>query len=466
MKHIPEHIFRKYDIRGQAMGPGAVIDGDVAHSIGRAYGTYLQRSENLKQVVAGHDNRITSETLHQRAISGLLESGCDVVDIGLVSTPLVYWSTMQRGGCAGLMVTGSHLEPDKNGFKLSIGAQSLYGDKITGLYRIITAEDYEAGDGRLEQIPAQTVYSDYVSDLAGRARAARSLKVVIDAGNGTGGLFSQQLIAAWGHTVLDCLYCEPDGRYPNHQPDPGDPDNMQDLCARVLETNADLGLAFDGDADRLGVVNEQGKLIAPDRVLALLAKDVLSRNPGAQILADVSSSQVVLDVVRQAGGVPLLSATGHSLVKAKMAETGALLGGEMSGHIFMAEDYFGFDDAYLVAGRVLALLAAGDEPLSALDQAMPRLYSTPLYRPHCPPELNQQVMDAISKRLDDQGEPLAIDGLRVQFDNGWGLVRPSNTEPVLSMRFEGRTAADAQAYKEMFFAVLREFPQIDLSDIE
>ena len=466
MNNITPNIFRKYDIRGQALGPNAVIDGDVAYHIGRAYGTYLQRSENLQQVVIGHDNRITSEMLHGRAITGLVESGCDVLDIGLVSTPLVYWTTVQHGTIAGLMITGSHLAPDKNGFKLSIGAQSLYGDKVQGLYEIISTEDYVSGTGSLERKATEAVYSDYVSDLANRAPAQRALKVVIDAGNGTGGLFSTQLVAAWGHTVLECLYCEPDGRFPNHQPDPGDPENVHDLSAKVRELGADIGLAFDGDADRLGVVDEQGNLIAPDRVLTLLAKDVLSRNPGAQILADVSSSQVVLDEVSQAGGSPLLCPTGHSLVKAKMAETGALLGGEMSGHIFMAEDYFGFDDAYLVAGRVLALLAAADVPLSALDQAMPRLYSTPLYRPHCPPELNQQVMDAISKRLKDRGEALEIDGLRMQFENGWGLVRPSNTEPVLSMRFEGRTAADAQAYKEMFFAVLGEFPQLNLSDIE
>lgn len=463
MTHIPADIFRKYDIRGQATGPDAPINGEIAYQIGRAYGTYLQQNGKLNRVVAGHDNRLTSGDLHRRAIDGLTASGCDVTDIGLVSTPLVYWHTVQQGDIAGLMITASHLGPDKNGFKLSIGAQSLYGESIQQLRQIILDGAFVNGTGTLERQLNDTVVDDYLDDLTRRVKTARPLKVIIDAGNGTGGLFSQRLVEGWGHQVLDCLYCEPDGRYPNHQPDPGDPVNMHALCDKVRDLGADIGLGFDGDADRLGVVDEAGHLIAPDRVLALLAQDVLSRNPGAQILADVSSSQVVLDEVEQAGGVPVLCPTGHSLVKAKMAETGALLGGEMSGHIFMAEDYFGYDDAYLVAGRVLQLLATSDQPLSALDNAMPRLHSTPLYRPHCPPDIAQAAMTTIRERLIDTGDALEIDGLRMQFENGWGLVRPSNTEPVLSMRFEGRTETDAMNYRDLFFDILREFPQIDLT---
>lgn len=465
MPQISPDIFRKYDIRGQATGPDPAIDGDVAESVGRAYGTWLQQRRNLNRIVVGHDNRTTSDELHRRAIAGLTASGCAVLDIGLVSTPLVYWHTVQHGHIAGLMITASHLGPENNGFKLSIGPQSLYGGDIQQIYHIILENDYRSGDGTIERLPRDEVYRRYIDDLAGRAQATRPLKVVIDAGSGTGGLFSARLLERWGHDVLDCLYCEPDGRYPHHQPDPGDAENMRALCARVRETGADIGLGFDGDADRLGVVDERGNLIAPDRILALLAKDTLARHPGGQILADVSSSQVVLDEVEQAGGVPVMCPTGHSLVKAKMAETGALLGGEMSGHIFMAEDYYGFDDAYLVAGRVLGLLAASDQPLSALDDAMPRLHSTPLYRPHCPPELAETAMQAIRDRLKDRGQPVEIDGLRMQFANGWGLIRPSNTEPVLSMRFEGRTEADMLAYRDLFFDVLRDFAEIDLEAI-
>ena len=463
MSQISAAIFRKYDIRGQATGPDAPINETIAELIGRAYGTYLQQRMNLNQVVIGHDNRTTSPALHRRAIAGLTGSGCDVLDIGLVSTPQVYWYTVQRGDIAGLMITASHLGPQNNGFKLSYGSQSLFGDDIQQIYHIIQGNDFASGSGSVESLSSDDVYTAYIDDLAGRATITRPLKVVIDAGNGTGGLFSQRLIERWGHEVLDCLYCEPDGRYPNHQPDPGDAENMHDLCAKVQAAGADVGLGFDGDADRLGVVDEQGHLIAPDRILALLAKDTLSRHPGSQILADVSSSQVVLDEVEGAGGVPVLCPTGHSLVKAKMAETGAPLGGEMSGHIFMAEDYHGYDDAYLVAGRVLQLLSASDQPLSALDNAMPRLHSTPLYRPHCPPETADAAMQAIRDRLQDRGQPIEIDGLRMQFTDGWGLVRPSNTEPVLSMRFEGRTEADMLAYRDLFFDVLREFEDIDLA---
>lgn len=465
MISISPAIFRKYDIRGQATGPAPDITGNVAEAIGRAYGTYLQQNTNFNRVVVGHDNRTTSDDLYCRAIVGLTSSGCDVLDIGFVSTPLVYWYTVQRGGIAGLMITASHLGPENNGFKLSIGPQSLYGDDIQQIYGIIRDSAYCSGNGSVERLPSDEVYHRYIDDVAQRATTKRPLNVVIDAGNGTGGLFSTQLIERWGHKVRDCLYCEPDGRYPHHQPDPGHAENMRALCAKVRDTGADIGLGFDGDADRLGVVDELGHLIAPDRVLALLAKDTLSRHSGGQILVDVSSSQVVLDVVEQAGGVPVMCPTGHSLVKAKMAETGALLGGEMSGHIFMAEDYYGFDDAYLVAGRVLQLVSASDQPLSALDNAMPRLYSTPLYRPHCPPEIAEAAMQAIRDRLKERGQPVEIDGLRMQFADGWGLIRPSNTEPVLSMRFEGRTEAAMLAYRDLFFDVLRDFAAIDLEAI-
>ena len=465
MSQIHPDIFGKYDIRGTATGPRSLIDPDVAYDVGRAYGTYLQQNAHPTQVVVGHDNRLTSDALHQHVVQGLVESGCDVVDIGLVATPVVYWHTVQRGNIAGLMITASHLGPDKNGFKLSIGSQSLYGDRIRQLYHIIRDDAFASGSGRVEQVPPDEVHDQYTSDLTERVTTQRPLKVIVDAGNGTGGLFIPELVKAWGHELVECLYCDPDGRYPNHQPDPGNIDNIRELSVAVQARGADIGLAFDGDSDRLGVIDETGRLIAPDRILVLLAKDVLSRAPGSQILADVSSSQVVLDEVRSAGGVPVLCPTGHSLVKAKMAETSAPLGGEMSGHIFMAENYFGYDDAFLVAGRVLQLLSASQQPLSALDDAMPRLHSTRLYRPHCPPEVMPQVMAAISKHLKDRGEPLEIDGIRIQFDNGWGLIRPSNTEPVLSMRFEGRTKADAEAYKTLFFEVLGEFPQINLNEL-
>lgn len=460
MKIQPE-IFKKYDIRGLATGPDAVITNEVAGLIGQAFGTYLQRVEGLQKVVVGCDNRTTSYDLSQAAIGGLRRSGCDVIEIGMVSTPLLYWHSVTHNSMAGLMVTASHLGPDQNGFKMCIGVKSLYGGQIESLRRIIERGDFAYGTGELTG--DMSLYSGYVHDLEKRLKMARPLKVVVDSGNGTGGVFAGRIIPLWGHDLVECLYCEPDGHFPNHQPDPGNPENLKELVAKVREHGADIGLAFDGDADRLGVVDEQGNIIAPDRVVALLAKDMLKRHPGATVIADVSSSQVVFDEVKKAGGVPLMGMTGHSLIKAKMAETGALLAGEISGHIFIGEDYFGFDDAYYVAGRLLQLLAASDQPLSAHDAAMPRLYSTPVYRPHCPYDAMPQIMEQMQENLQGKGEINDIDGLRVQFEHGWGLIRTSNTEPVLSMRFEGQTEADAHAYRDMFFALLKAFPQVELA---
>jgi phosphomannomutase len=261
------------------------------------------------------------------------------------------------------------------------------------------------------------------------------------------------------------LFCELDGSYPNHQPDPQDADNLRALADTVREVGADVGIAFDGDADRMGVVDEQGTIIGADRVLALLACDMLRRHPGAKVVADVLSSQVLFDEVARAGGMPIMWASGHSLIKAKMAEVGALIGGEMSGHIFLAEDYYGFDDAYVAAARLLQLVGTAQVPLSLLNAKIPTLYSTPEYRPHCPDDLKDTVIAAVKAALEGQGEVTSIDGIRVRFDRGWGLLRASNTEPVLSMRFEGETDADAIGYRDLFFTELRSFPQIELADV-
>lgn len=457
---VQAEIFKKYDIRGQATGDEAVITQEVAALVGQAFGTYLQRVENLQTAVVGCDNRTTSYDLSQAAIAGLQRSGCNVIEIGMVSTPLLYWYSVNHNNIGGLMVTASHLGPDQNGFKLCVGVKSLYGDQIDSLREMIEKSDFAYGDGKLDG--DMRLYSGYIHDLEKRLPMARALKVVVDSGNGTGGVFSRRLIPLWGHELVECLYCEPDGRFPNHQPDPGKPENLAELAAKVREHGADIGLAFDGDADRLGVVDEKGNIIAPDRVVALLAKDMLKRHPGATVIADVSSSQVVFDEVKKAGGVPVMWMTGHSLIKAKMAESSALLAGEISGHIFMGEDYFGFDDAYYVAGRLLQLLAASDQPLSQHDAAMPRLFSTPVYRPHCAYDLMPQVMATMKDKLQGKGVINDIDGLRVQFERGWGLIRTSNTEPVLSMRFEGQTEADAHQYRDLFFDLLRTFPQIQL----
>ena len=458
MAEINTALFKKYDIRGQAQGTQVELTPDVAYLIGRAFGTYLQRNVKKNTVIAGRDNRHTSYDLQAATIRGLQATGCQVIDIGLVATPVLYWHAIHQNNAGGLMVTASHLGPEHNGFKFSVGQRSLYGDDLQTLATMIGKDDFfhhAVGQVSVDQ----TAYGRYVRDLLERITMLRSLKVVIDAGNGTGGLFAPRLLTGWGHEVI-AIYNEPDGSFPNHQPNPQDAENMRDLGEKVREVGADIGIAFDGDADRIGVVDERGEMIAADRILALLARDMLRRQPGATVVADVLSSQVLFDAVQTAGGVPVMWASGHSLVKAKMAELDALLGGEMSGHIFLGEDYFGFDDGFFAAGRVLQLLAANDLTLSELNADLPLLYSTPEYRPHCPDEDKQRVIDGVAQVLADKGQVITVDGVRIQFERGWGLLRASNTEPVLSLRFEGQTEADALAYRDMFAAALKVFPQV------
>src|SRR5690606_8790926 len=321
---IDPGIFKKYDIRGRA---GEAITEAAAEAIGQAFGTFLRRS-GIGAAVVGRDNRHSSPALAQAAIAGLVRAGCDVTDIGMVGTPLVYWCAVEAGNIGGMMITGSHLKPDQNGFKLSVGKANLYGEQIQALRQMVERGDLAEGGGTSRA--DEGVRERYLAMAAGKLARGRSLKIVVDAGNGMGGVFGAPLLESLGHTVT-CLYCEPDGSYPNHQPDPQVPANLRDLSERVRQEGADLGLAFDGDADRVGVVDDQGNPIPADRVLILLARDTLARHPGTTVVADVLSTQVLFDEVERAGGRSLIWISGHSLIKAKMAEEGALLGGEMSG---------------------------------------------------------------------------------------------------------------------------------------
>lgn len=452
---IAPGIFKKYDIRGRA---GDAITEAAAEQIGQAFGTFLRR-RGIDQAVVGRDNRHSSPALAQAAIAGLVRAGCSVTDIGMVGTPLVYWCAVEAGNVGGMMITGSHLKPDQNGFKLSIGKDNLYGDEIQALRQMIDAGDLDEGDGQARA--DDTVRERYLAMAAGKLARGRALKIVVDAGNGMGGVFGVPLLEALGHTVT-CLYCEPDGSYPNHQPDPQVPANLRDLAARVKQEGADLGLAFDGDADRVGVVDDQGNPIPADRVLILLARDTLARHPGATVVADVLSTQVLFDEVERAGGKPLIWISGHSLIKAKMAEEGALLGGEMSGHIFIADGYYGFDDGPFVAGRVAQIIAGQNQPLSELMRTVPTLYATPEYRPHCPDERKAPVIEKVRQQLAGDYPINTVDGLRITFERGWGLLRASNTEPVLSLRFEGETQADALAYKQIVRdALVAAYPDVE-----
>lgn len=455
---INTKIFKKYDIRGKALGDDAVLTADVARSVGRAFASHLQSVEGIGTVVLGWDNRASSSDLQSGLSRGLQESGCDVVVLGLVATPVVYWHAVNQGNIGGVMVTGSHLAADQNGFKLCIGNSTLYGEQIQTLRSTIEDGAFSQGRGSLTKDTA--AIDSYVNDLTMRVPASRPLKVVVDAGNGVGGLFGPEIFQKWGHDVVAKLYCDPDASYPNHHPNPQEPENMRDLGIKVREMGADVGIAFDGDADRMGAVDENGEMIAADRLLALLAHDMLKRHPGEAVVADVLSSQVLFDVVESSGGRPFMAASGHSLVKEMMREKNAMLGGEMSGHIFLGEDYFGFDDGFFAAGRLLQLLAGSSESLSQLDNQLPRLFSTPEYRPHCPDADKQAVIDGVAEQLQGKGDVEDVDGFRIKFDHGWGILRASNTEPVLSLRFEGESEAHAASIKAAFEEALEAYPQV------
>jgi phosphomannomutase/phosphoglucomutase len=452
---IDAGIFKRYDIRGKV---GDALTGQAATQIGQAFGTVLRR-RGIREAIIGYDNRASSPMLSEAAAEGLARAGCVVTDIGMAATPVVYWCAVEAGNIGGMMVTGSHLKPEMNGFKLSVGMRNLYGDQIKSLHEMIVKNDLAVGEGYTTADDGAN--ERYLAMLEGRLSHARALKIVVDAGNGMGGVYAVPLLEALGHHVIP-LYCEPDGSYPHHQPDPQVPDNLRDLVAAVREYEADLGLAFDGDSDRVGVVDDQGMVIPADRVLVLLARDMLKRHPGATVVADVLSTQVLFDDVKEAGGKPLVWISGHSLIKAKMAEIGALLGGEMSGHIFIADDYYGFDDGVFVAGRIVQLITAQAQPLSALMATVPMLYATPEYRPHCPDDRKAPVIQAVHDVLINQYTINSVDGIRITFERGWGLLRASNTEPVLSLRFEGQTEADALEYKRIVQAALKEaYPEVE-----
>lgn len=430
-------IFRAYDIRGVV---GKNLNVRVAEQIGQAIGTVMQE-QGLNDIVVGRDGRLSGPDLAAGLIEGLRKAGRNVVDIGMVPTPVAYFGAYQlRTGCC-VSVTGSHNPPDYNGFKIVVGAQTLSGDAITDLYRRIR-------DGRLFEASAHATLQqrdlapDYIQRIAGDIRLARPLKVVVDAGNGVAGEIAPKLLEAIGAEVIP-LYCDIDGTFPNHHPDPSEPHNLEDLVKSVAQFDADLGLAFDGDGDRLGVVTKDGHNIFPDRLLMLFAADVLDRNPGAQVIYDVKCTGKLHGWIAQHGGEPLMWQTGHSLIKAKMRETGAALAGEMSGHFFFQERWYGFDDGLYSAARLLEILAARPEVPSAVLDALPSGVATPEIKVDVPSGDPHAVVTRFVHRAHlvravrfEGAELSTIDGLRADWPDGWGLVRASNTTPVLVLRFE------------------------------
>ncbi len=443
-------IFRAYDIRGIV---GKTLTAEVVTKIGQAIGAEAG-ARSQQTVAVGRDGRLSSPELADALIQGLRAAGSNVIDIGLVPTPVLYFATHELGVHSGVMVTGSHNGPEYNGLKIVLGDETLAEDAIQGLYQRVVKGDLGSGQGTLESADVVAAYIRRISDDIPVALGG-AFKIVIDCGNGVAGAVAPQLIRALGHDVTE-LYCDVDGRFPNHHPDPSQPENLQALVQRVREEQADLGLAFDGDGDRLGVVDASGRIIWPDQQLMILARDVLTRNPGAPIIYDVKCSRHLGLAIEAAGGKALMWRTGHSLIKKKLKESDAPLAGEMSGHIFFKERWFGFDDALYTAARLLeVLIGTRRKPVDVFAE-LPQSVATPELRVPLAEAAHGPFMHAMGEKLTafEDARIIDIDGFRVEFSDGWGLVRPSNTSPALVVRFEADNDAALQRIKEAFRGVL------------
>ena len=448
---LSRDIFREYDIRG-------VTDKDltpeVARLVGRAYAAFLAEKSISGTIAVGRDNRPSGDGLHRELVAGLLESGLDVVDIGVVPTPLAYWAQHNLDVVGGIQITGSHNPPEYNGFKLGLRTRSIYGADIQHIYDLVLAGEFPSGSGSIRD---ESIIDRYVDDVVARiGPISRSLKVVVDAGNGAGALVAPLLFKKLGIPVR-CLFCESDGTFPNHHPDPTVPENLRDLIAAVEGDGADIGIAFDGDADRIGVIDEEGEIIWGDQILIIYARDVIARTGNGQpIIFDVKCSQALPEAIEKAGGTPVMWKTGHSVIEEKMHETGAPIAGEMSGHMFFAEGYYGFDDALYGAARLLRIVADAGIGIHEMLADVPRFVSTPELRVACPDDKKFGIVDEAKKYFSAKYKVIGVDGVRVLFGDGWGLIRASNTGPVLVMRFEARSQEHLDAIKSEMEGWLRE----------
>jgi phosphomannomutase / phosphoglucomutase len=440
---VNEHIFREYDIRGVVTED---LSGDVATWIGRGFGSALRERDGEKRltVVVGHDNRPSSPVLAERVVTGLRDAGVDVLFIGTVPTPVLYWAAQRYGTDGAVQITGSHNPPEYNGFKLLAAGKSFFGQDIQALKRRIQEQDFSEGRGSYQE---RAVLEEYVDDVAGRFRVRRPVKIVVDCGNGVASVVAVKLLERVGAHVVP-LYCESDGTFPNHHPDPTVDEYIQDLIERVRSEGAEAGVGFDGDADRIGVVDENGAIVRGDILLLLFALDMIERDgPGQKVVFDVKCSQALTEVLEARGGEPIMWKTGHSLMKEKMKETGAPLAGELSGHICFADDYYGFDDALYAACRLVDLLARSAPPLSRLRDGIPRYVSTPEIRVDVEESEKFGIVERAVRFFSRDHEVVSVDGARVLFDGGWGLLRASNTQPVLVLRYEAETDEQLEAIR-------------------
>ncbi len=439
---LNREIFRQYDVRGIV---GRDLGADTAYALGRAYAAYLKERNASGSVAVGRDNRPSGGELRDSLVRGLTESGLNVVDVGQVPTPLLYWALNHVDVVGGIQVTGSHNPPEYNGFKLSLGTESIHGEEIQKLYELAVAGKFPSGKGTVR---TQSIIDSYVEDIVARTgKLARRLKVVVDCGNGVGALVAPQLFDALD-VEWSGLFCESDGTFPNHHPDPTVVENLQDLIRAVRASGADLGVGFDGDADRIGVVDGDGTIVWGDHVLILYARDVLERTgPGQPIVFDVKCSQALPDEIRKAKGVPVMWKTGHSLMKDKMHELHAPVGGEMSGHMFFTEGFYGHDDALYGAARLIRIVAASGKSLDGILSDFPKFVSTPELRVDVEESRKFRIVEDAIAHFRKTHEVIDVDGARVLFGDGWGLIRASNTQPVLVTRYEARSDARLTAIR-------------------
>lgn len=444
-------IFRQYDIRGVW---GKDLTNETAEIIGRAFASYLLKSlkKNKAKVTVGWDARLHSPAIRDNLIKGLNNSGINVIDLGMCPTPLQYYSLFKLPVDGGVMITGSHNPPEFNGFKLSVGRETLFGDTIQDIRKIIEAKDFRSGNGAIESYP---VIEDYINFLKDKFQDLSGIKVVIDSGNGTAGLVAPKILNMLGADVVE-LYSEPDGRFPNHHPDPVVEKNLSVLIATVKETKSHVGIGYDGDADRIGAVDEDGEIIWGDSLMIIFSRDILKEHPGAKIIGEVKCSQTLYDDIATHGGMPIMWKTGHSLIKEKLHKEHALLAGEMSGHLFFADRYFGYDDAIYASLRLLEIIKKTGKPYGTkkLLKDAPRMTSTPEIRFDCPDEIKFKIVEQ-AKNAFKEFPAVTIDGIRIKFDDGWALIRASNTQPALVLRFEAKNAEKLAEIKNFVEARLK-----------
>jgi len=450
-----EHIFREYDIRGIV---GLDLTAETVSIVARAIGTFFSRN-NAKRIAVGFDARESSPLFRHLVVKSLNDSGCDVLDIGCVPTPVLYFTVFTRDVDGGIMITGSHNPANHNGFKICLGRATLFGEQIQAIKNIALSGEFASAkpviskeavdyENVLPKIQTADVLAEYQSQLLRRVTPGKKkLKVVVDAGNGMGGVTAVPLYRALGYEIIE-LFTEPDSNFPNHHPDPTVVENLQHAIKAVEETGADLAIAFDGDGDRIGVVDETGRIIWGDELMVLLSRAVLRDKPNATIIAEVKCSQNLFNDIEANGGKPLMWKAGHSLIKAKMKETGAALAGEMSGHIFFADRFYGFDDATYAGARVLEILSNTNQTLSQLLSDLPETFSTPELRVDCADEKKFTVVEQIAEEFSKTNQVITIDGARILFKNGWGLVRASNTQAILVLRFEADTPEQLKLIQE------------------